>query len=45
MTGYSVSLTTEVLKTAGVRQLLLKPINLHSLGTAVHEALAVKLTT
>ncbi len=40
MTGYSVSLTPEVLETAGVRQLLLKPINLHSLGTAVHAALA-----
>ncbi len=40
MTGYSVSLTPEVLEAAGVRQLLLKPINLHALGTAVHAALA-----
>jgi PAS domain S-box-containing protein len=40
MTGYSVSLTPEVLEAAGVRQLLLKPINLHSLGIAVHAALA-----
>jgi PAS domain S-box-containing protein len=42
MTGYSVSLTPGVLEVAGVRQLLLKPINIHSLGTAVHAALAVK---
>jgi CheY-like chemotaxis protein len=42
MTGYSVSLTPEVLETAGVCQLLLKPINLHALGTAVSGALAVK---
>jgi PAS domain S-box-containing protein len=42
MTGYSVSLTPEVLEAAGVRQLLLKPINLHALGTAVHAALAAK---
>jgi CheY-like chemotaxis protein len=42
MTGYSVSLTPEVLEAAGVRQLLLKPINLQSLGTAVHAALAAK---
>jgi CheY-like chemotaxis protein len=40
MTGYSVSLTPGVLEVAGVRQLLLKPINIHSLGTAVHAALA-----
>ena len=40
MTGYSVSLTPEVLEAAGVRQLLLKPINIHALGTAVHGALA-----
>jgi PAS domain S-box-containing protein len=43
MTGYSVSLTPEVLEAAGVRQLLLKPINLHALGTAVHAALAAKV--
>jgi PAS domain S-box-containing protein len=43
MTGYSVSLTPEVLEAAGVRQLLLKPINIHSLGTAVHAALIAKL--
>jgi PAS domain S-box-containing protein len=42
MTGYSVSLTPDVLEAAGVCQLLLKPINLHSLGTAVHAALAAK---
>jgi PAS domain S-box-containing protein len=42
MTGYSVSLTSEVLEAAGVRQLLLKPINLHALATAVHSALAAK---
>jgi PAS domain S-box-containing protein len=43
MTGYSVSLTPAVLEAAGVRQLLLKPINLHALGTAVHAALAAKI--
>ncbi|HXC01529.1 MAG TPA: response regulator [Opitutaceae bacterium] len=42
MTGYSVSLTPEVLEAAGVRQLMLKPINLHALGTAVYGALAAK---
>jgi DNA-binding NtrC family response regulator len=40
MTGYSVSLTPEVLEVAGVCQLLLKPIKIHSLGTAVHAALS-----
>ena len=45
MTGYSVSLTPEVLEAAGVRQLLLKPINLHALGTAVSGALAAKALT
>ena len=42
MTGYSVALTPEVLEAAGVRQLLLKPLNIHSLGTAVHAALSAK---
>jgi PAS domain S-box-containing protein len=43
MTGYSVSLTPAVLETAGVRQLLLKPINLHAMATAVHAALAAEI--
>jgi PAS domain S-box-containing protein len=45
MTGYSVSLTPQVLEAAGVCQLLLKPIGLHALGTVVHAALAGKLST
>lgn len=42
MTGYSTSLTPERLEAAGVRQLLLKPATLHSLGTAVQAALAAQ---
>jgi PAS domain S-box-containing protein len=44
MTGYSASLTSAKVEAAGIRQLLLKPINLHALGTAVHAALAAKST-
>ncbi|MCX6954155.1 MAG: PAS domain S-box protein, partial [Verrucomicrobia bacterium] len=40
LTGYSPALTEDCLKAAGVRQLLLKPINLRTLGVAVHAALA-----
>jgi len=40
MTGYSAALTTEQIAAANVRQLLLKPTTLHSLGTAVHAALS-----
>jgi PAS domain S-box-containing protein len=39
-TGYSASLTPERIKAAGIRQLLLKPTTLHSLGSAVHAALS-----
>jgi PAS domain S-box-containing protein len=42
MTGYSASLTPELLEAAGIRQLLLKPMTLYSLGTAVHTALSSK---
>jgi PAS domain S-box-containing protein len=40
MTGYSLALTPERIAAAGVRQLLLKPIGIHSLGAAVHAALS-----
>jgi len=43
MTGYSVSLTADVLEAAGIHQLLLKPINLQALATAVRSALAAKI--
>jgi signal transduction histidine kinase len=39
-TGYSASLTAERVQAAGICQFLLKPIGLHSLGTAVHAALS-----
>jgi two-component system, cell cycle sensor histidine kinase and response regulator CckA len=40
MTGYSASLTSERVEAAGIRQLLLKPTSVHSLGAAVHAALS-----
>jgi PAS domain S-box-containing protein len=40
MTGYGGSLSREQIEAAGVRKLLLKPIGLLSLGTAVREALS-----
>jgi FixJ family two-component response regulator len=40
-TGYIAALTSEQVKAAGICQLLLKPVTLHSLGTAVHAALAI----
>ncbi len=40
MTGYSASLTSDRIEAAGVRQLLLKPTTIHSLGTAVHAAVS-----
>jgi nitrogen-specific signal transduction histidine kinase/CheY-like chemotaxis protein len=42
MSGHAASLTSERLRTIGVRQLLLKPITIHSLGIAVHTALSAK---
>lgn len=42
MTGYSASLTSERVEVAGIRQLLLKPTSIHSLGTAVHAALSAQ---
>ena len=39
-TGFAQSLTPDRMESAGVRQLLLKPTTLHSLGTSVHAALA-----
>jgi CheY-like chemotaxis protein len=40
MTGYRASLTAERVRALGIRQLLLKPTTIHSLGTAVHKALS-----
>ena len=40
MTGYTLSLTAERVEAVGICQLLLKPTSIHSLGTAVHAALA-----
>jgi CheY-like chemotaxis protein len=45
MTGYSASLTPERVRAAGIRQLLLKPTSMRSLGTAVHAALSGHLPT
>lgn len=42
MTGYSTLLTPERLEAAGIRQFLLKPTTLHSLGAAVHAVLSVQ---
>jgi PAS domain S-box-containing protein len=42
MTGYSATLTAAQVEAAGIRQLLLKPTTLQSLGTAVHAALSAK---
>jgi PAS domain S-box-containing protein len=39
-TGYSATLTPEKIRALGVRQLLLKPHTIHSLGTTVQRALA-----
>ena len=40
MTGYSLSLTAERVEEAGIRQLMLKPVTIQSLGDAVHAAIA-----
>ena len=45
MTGHSLSLTAERVEDAGVRQLLLKPVTLQSLGGAVHAAILGKAPT
>jgi PAS domain S-box-containing protein len=42
-TGYSAALTAVQVEAAGIRQLLLKPATLQSLGTAVHAALSAKI--
>lgn len=42
VTGYPGSLTSEQVWAAGVRELLLKPATIQSLGTAVHRALVEK---
>ena len=38
MSGYTTSLTAERLQAVGVSRLLLKPVSIHSLGTAVNAA-------
>jgi PAS domain S-box-containing protein len=45
MTGYSLSLTAERIEEAGVRQLMLKPVTIQSLGCAVHAAVSGKPPT
>ena len=42
MTGYNASLMSERVKAAGIRQLLLKPISIRSLGAAVQAALSAE---
>jgi PAS domain S-box-containing protein len=42
MTGYSAMLTSQRVEAAGIRQVLLKPVSLRSLGTAVRAALTPK---
>jgi len=42
LTGYGLSLTSERIKAAGIRHLLLKPTSIHSLGTAVHAAISTQ---
>jgi PAS domain S-box-containing protein len=44
MSGYAAPLTPVRLESAGVLRLLLKPCGIHSLGTAVHAALASQHT-
>jgi CheY-like chemotaxis protein len=39
MTGYSLSLTNDRLEEAGIRQVILKPVTIHSLGSAVNSAI------
>ncbi len=41
MTGFSAALTPDRLAAAGVRQVLLKPLTVQALGTAVHAAFAL----
>jgi PAS domain S-box-containing protein len=41
-TGYSAYLTTEHVRSLGIRDLLLKPHTIHTLGMAVHHALSGK---
>ncbi|HZZ20634.1 MAG TPA: response regulator [Opitutaceae bacterium] len=45
MTGYSLSLTAERIEEAGIRQLLLKPVGIDSLGCCVHAAISGKPPT
>jgi PAS domain S-box-containing protein len=40
MTGFSLIVTPEAVRVAGIHQLLLKPASLHALGSAIHAALS-----
>jgi CheY-like chemotaxis protein len=42
MTGYSAAITPEQMEAAGIRNLVLKPTTIRSLGAAVHAVLSVK---
>ena len=44
MTGYGLALTPELIRAAGIHQLLVKPTTIHTLGTAVHAALSAPPT-
>jgi len=44
MTGYSMALGPDQLDAAGISQVLAKPTSIHSMGVAVHVALAPQLT-
>jgi len=41
-TGFSLAITADRIKAAGIHQLLLKPVGFHALATAVHTALAAQ---
>ena len=44
MTGYSMALRSDQIDAAGILQVLMKPTSIHSMGVAVHAALAPQLT-
>jgi len=42
VTGYAAKLTTDQVNAIGIRELLLKPFKLQSLGDALHRALSAR---
>jgi len=44
MTGFSIGLGQDQIDASGILQVLVKPMSIHSLGVAVHAALAPQLT-